>query len=246
MAEYLVTDPASFASRAAEQIGRALERMSETRRDVTLVLCGGKTVGPVYEHLAALRSVSLHWEATSFYFGDERAVPPEHRDSNYRLASETLLSRISTDRERIHRMEAEREDLEKAARDYEALLPSSLDVLLLGMGVDGHIASLFPGSDALAVTGRRVVPAFGGSPRVARLTITPQVLTEPREIMVMVSGSAKAPAVSRALEGPLDPIACPPQLVRHATWILDEAAARGLRAGSSRSDGRSANPGSRP
>ena len=232
MAEYLVTDSASFASKAAAQIGRALGRSSETRRDLRLVLCGGSTIAPVYEHLAALRSVSLQWEAMSFYFGDERAVPPEHHDSNYRLAYQTLLSKIPADRERIHRMEAEREDLEKAARDYEALLPSSLDVLLLGMGADGHIASLFPGSPGLEATSRRVVSAFGGNPPVARLTITPRVLTEAREIIVMVNGSAKQAAVARALEGPLDPFACPAQLVRRATWVLDQAAAEGLRSAS--------------
>lgn len=230
MADRIVVEPARFGLEAAEQIGRTLLRLSGAGGELALALCGGSTVPPVYEHLAALKSVSLDWSALSFYFGDERAVPPDHRDSNYRLARETLLSRIPAAPERIHRMEAERADREGAARDYEAVLPASLDLLLLGMGADGHIASLFPGSAALEATDRRVVSVFGGAPRVARLTITPTVLTQAKEIIVMVSGAAKQETVARALEGPLDPFACPAQLVRGATWILDRPAASGLRA----------------
>jgi 6-phosphogluconolactonase len=232
MAGWIVVDPTRFAAEAAEQIGGTLHRMSGGRRDLRLGLSGGTTLAPVYEHLAALESVSLNWNAMSFYFGDERAVPPDHPDSNYRLARETLLSRIPAAPERIHRMEAEQSDLDRAAREYDALLPLSLDLLLLGMGVDGHVASLFPGSPALAEAERRVVPVSGGMPRVARLTITPPVLAQAKEIIVMVNGLAKGEAVARALEGPLDPFACPAQLVRRATWILDHPAARRLRRAS--------------
>lgn len=229
MAARVVVDPSAFAMEAAAQIGRALHRLSGTSRQLSLGLCGGTTVPPVYEQLAALKSVSLNWSAMGFYFGDERAVPPDHRDSNYRLARDTLLSRVAAIPERIHRMEAERADLDGAARDYEAALPASLDLLLLGMGADGHVASLFPASPALEADDRRVVPVYGGTPRAARLTVTPRVLGQAREIIVMVTGAAKREAVARALEGSLDPFACPAQLVRSATWILDRPAARELR-----------------
>lgn len=225
MSDRVVVGAGSFPGAAAELIGRAVREVNGASGRISLGLAGGNTVGPVYEHLAALPSVSRCWNAVSFYFGDERAVPPTHRDSNYRLAWETLLSRIPDATERIHRMEAERDDLDDAAREYEVLLPGSFDLLLLGVGADGHVASLFPGSPALDENERRVVPSFGGIPRVARLTITPRVLAEARKIIVMVSGSSKQAAVARALEGPVDTRACPAQLVRGATWILDHAAA---------------------
>ena len=228
MPERIVLDRARFAPGAAELIGRKLLALSAGRADLSLGLSGGTTIVRVYEHLAALDGVSLNWMAINFFFGDERAVAPDHRDSNYRLAREALLSRIPALPQRIHRMEAERADLDQAARDYEAVLPASLDLLLLGMGEDGHVASLFPGSPTLEETERSVVPAFGGTPRVARLTVTPKVLAHAAEIIVMVSGSRKRDAVSRALEGPLNPSACPAQLVRRATWILDDEAAAGL------------------
>jgi 6-phosphogluconolactonase len=224
----IVFDQARFGPGAAELIARKLFELSAGRADVSLALSGGTTIVPVYEHLAALDGVSLNWRAMNFYFGDERAVPADHRDSNYRLAREALLSRVPAIPERVHRMEAERADLDQAAHDYEALLPAALDLVLLGMGEDGHVASLFPGSAALEETERSVIPAFGGTPRVARLTITPKVLARAGEIIVVVNGSRKRDAVSRALEGPLDPSACPAQLVRRATWILDAPAAAGL------------------
>lgn len=232
MQRCIVVESASFARAAADQIGRTLHRISHDRQNVTLALTGGNTVAPVYEHLAALPGVSLNWKGTSFYFGDERAVAPDHPDSNYRLARESLLSRIPAAPDRVHRMEAERDDLDRAALEYDALLPPALDLLLLGMGVDGHVASLFPGSAALTETARRVVPVVGGVPHLARLTITPTVIWDVREIIVMVSGSSKQEAVARALEGPFDPLACPAQLVRRASWILDRPAAQGLRRAS--------------
>jgi 6-phosphogluconolactonase len=246
MSDRVVVDPGSFPSAAAELIGRYLGEVNGTGGRISLGLAGGNTVAPVYEHLAELPSVSQSWNAVNFYFGDERAVPPTHRDSNYRLAWETLLSRIPDATARIHRMEAERHDLDEAARDYDALLPASVDLLLLGMGADGHIASLFPGSPALEEHARRVVPTFGGIPRVPRLTITPRVVAEARSIIVMVSGSSKQAAVVRALEGPADTHGCPAQLVRRATWILDHAAAEGLRPLSGDPDWRVAKPDWRP
>ena len=232
MSDRIVVDPRGFAQAAAELIGHQVGGTSRAGGGISLGLAGGNTVAPVYEHLAALPSVSQSWNAVSFYFGDERAVPPDHRDSNYRLARETLFSRIPAASERIHRMEAERDDLDEAAREYDALLPASLDLLLLGVGADGHVASLFPGSAALEENERRVVPAFGGMPPVARLTITPRVLAMAKKIIVIVSGASKQAAVTRALEGPVDHLACPAQLVRGATWILDQPAALGLHRGS--------------
>lgn len=224
----LVVESSRFAEQAAVFIAARLRQLPCPGGTCALALTGGRTVRPVYEHLAG-PGVSIPWHTVTFYFGDERAVPPDHPDSNFRLAYQALFARIPVAPARIHRMEAEREDLEAAARDYERILPAALDLLLLSIGCDGHIASLFPGAPTIEERIRRVVPAAGGEPKVARLTITPRVIRESVEVLVLAAGAARREAVTRALEGPPDPLHCPAQLVRNATWILDREAAAGLR-----------------
>jgi 6-phosphogluconolactonase len=217
-----------FAARAAEWIAETLRAVVAQRGGCAIALAGGATPAPVYRALATLPGIP--WPNMLVCFGDERAVPPDHPDSNYRLACDTLLSHVPIPDHRIHRMEAERPDREQAALDYEALLPDPLDLLLLGMGLDGHVASLFPHAPALTEAVRRVVPVNGGAPRQPRLTITPPVIRSARSSLVMVTGREKAEQVARALEGPEDPETVPAQLARAGTWLLDRAAAAGLRA----------------
>ncbi len=224
----VIVEPEVFAETAAGRIAAALHACIARGGAAGFALTGGSTAAPVYERLAARQDVSFGWNAVTFYFGDERAVAPDHPDSNYRLAHETLFSRLPIAPGRIHRMEAERDDLEQAARDYERVLPASLDLLLLGMGSDGHIASLFPGNPALRERWHRVAPVFGGEPRMARLTITPPVIRQAARIILIGAGRSKREAVARALQGPLDPEACPAQLARRAEWVLDRAAGAGL------------------
>jgi 6-phosphogluconolactonase len=162
------------------------------------------------------------------YFGDERAVPPTDPASNYRMAREALLDRVGLPPERVHRMEADDLDLEAAAARYAALLPDPLDVLVLGMGQDGHTASLFPVSPALRESARKVVPARAPVPPIERLTITPPVIAAARRVAVIVAGAVKAPVVARVLRGPWRPEELPAQLARHGTWLLDRAAASAL------------------
>lgn len=226
-----VVDPRDFASTVARRIARALADRIGSSGACSLVLTGGSTAGPVYERLADRASVSLPWNAVTFYFGDERAVPPEDARSNFRLARETLLTPLGIEPAQVHRMEAERPDLDQAARDYERVLPAVPDLLLLGVGPDGHIASLLPGSAPLRESTHRVVPAFGGDPRLPRLTITPSVTRAARATIVFVAGARKANAVATALQGPLDPDECPAQLVREAEWIVDRDAGSRLTAG---------------
>jgi 6-phosphogluconolactonase len=226
----IVVEPAGFAEAAAGQIGAAIRIAHQARGACSLGLTGGSTIRPVYEHLAALPDVSIAWGDVMFYFGDERAVPPDHPESNYRLAKESLLDRIPVKPSQVHRMEAEPADLDAAAGEYEQSLPVSLDLLLLVPGLDGHIASLFPGDAALQEHSRRVLPVFGGVPPRARLTITPPVIRDAAAIVVMAAGESKRNAVTRALEGTGNPAECPARLVRHATWVLDRGAAAGLRA----------------
>jgi 6-phosphogluconolactonase len=127
-------------------------------------------------------------------------------------------------------MEAERSDREAAAGDYERALPQRLDVLLLGMGADGHTASLFPGSAALDERSRLVVPVAGSKAPAERLTITPPVIEAARKVAVLATGEDKAAMVARALEGPPEPRTVPAQLARRGLWLLDRAAATRLSA----------------
>ena len=185
------------------------------------------------------------WPAaqTEFFFGDERAVRPEHPDSNYRMAHETLLAPLRVDPARVHRIEAERADLDAAALAYEAELVRALgagkdvlprlDCVLLGMGADGHTASLFPHSAALSETRRgfvaNQVPASGAR----RVTITFPLIERARSVLVLVCGEANAAALAEVLEGPLDPERLPAQRLRGRSgavrWLCDASAASGLR-----------------
>ncbi len=132
-------------------------------------------------------------------------------------------------------MPAERPDREAAAEEYARRLPERLDLIILGLGEDGHTASLFPGSSALSERVRKVVAVMGPKAPAQRLTITPPVIAAAREKIILVSGSGKAVAVAQALEGPDQPAQCPAQLARDGLWIMDRAAASGLRNKTERS-----------
>lgn len=224
---HIVEDADAVAGRAAGWIADAVRKTVHERGECTLALAGGTTPRLAYARLLALPTIP--WIHVEVFFGDERAVPPDSSDSNYRMALEVLLRHVPIPPERIHRMEAERADLGSVSREYEALLPESLDVLLLGIGADGHVASLFPHAPALAERERLVVPVVGGEPLIQRLTITPPVIQRAVRVLVFAAGAEKADAVARALEGTDDVASVPAQLGRGATWILDRAAAQALR-----------------
>lgn len=219
----LASEPSDLAREAAEWLTREVSRAIAERARCALCLPGGRTPEPVYRELASGSPVD--WSRVEVYFGDERAVPPDHPDSNYHMVHRALLSLVLVPAGQVHRMEAERVDRDAAAQDYERRLPPRIDVLLLGMGQDGHTASLFPGSAALDERQRRVVAVLGAKPPAARLTITPPVIDAARTVAVLTTGDDKAAMVARALEGPLDPRAVPVQLARRGVWFLDYAAA---------------------
>lgn len=227
----VIAESADFATTAAAAIARLLTDAIAEREVAHVALAGGSTPRPVYDRLRRRKDVS--WTKLHVYFGDERAVPPDDPASNYRMAHETLLRHVPIPPGQVHRMEAERENLEAAAADYARLLPKRLDLVLLGIGEDGHTASLFPGSPALAERVETVLPVDGQKPPTKRLTITPEVITSAHATLVMAVGRAKAAAVARALEGPYDPAACPAQLARGGVWILDRLAAARLETGRS-------------
>ncbi|HEY7634864.1 MAG TPA: 6-phosphogluconolactonase [Gemmatimonadales bacterium] len=224
----VVARPADLARPAAEWLELEMARAIGERGTCALALAGGHTPEPAYRELA--RASSVDWRRVQVFFGDERSVPPDHADSNYRMVQAALLSRVVIPAGQIHRMEAERADRDAAARDYERVMPPRLDILLLGIGPDGHTASLFPGSPALDERQRLVVPVLGAKPPAERMTITPPVIEAARKVMVLASGGDKAAVVARALEGPLALQAVPAQLARRGTWFLDQAAAARLTA----------------
>lgn len=225
----VVTAPEALAPRVAAWIAAELGQAIAARGTASLALAGGTTPRAVYAELTGPPfSGSLDWARVDIFFGDERAVPPDHPESNYGMARAALLSRVPIPAERVHRMEAERPDREQAAADYARCLPRRLDVLLLGMGPDGHTASLFPRSPALAERERLVVPVVGPKPPPERLTITPPVIAAARAVAVIVTGVGKAAAVARALEGAPAPHEWPVQLARGGVWFLDRDAASRL------------------
>lgn len=224
---HIVEDPNAAAVWAAEWIAEAIHGAVRHKGKCSLSLAGGTSPRETYRKLSALWAVP--WAEVEIFFSDERAVPPDSPDSNFGMTRNTLLSHVPIPPEGIHRMAAERGDLGTVAREYEALLPDSLDVLLLGIGADGHTASLFPYAPALNEMERLVIPVVGGDPLVQRLTITPPVIARAARLLVVATGTDKAIAVARALQGPDDVASVPAQLARHGTWILDKAAAKSLR-----------------
>ncbi len=227
----VIEAPAAYPTAAAGWIASTIEAVVAARGRCTVALAGGSTPRPVYRTLATQHAHDVPWAAVEVFFGDERCVPPDHPESNFAMAEAALLRHAPIPRSQVHRLEGEHPSPEAAAQAYEAILPAQLDLLLLGMGPDGHTASLFPHAPALDEVRRRVVPAESPVPPRCRLTITPPVIREARQIAVLVTGAAKAPAVQRALEGPWDPHRLPIQLAIRGVWLLDQDAAAMLGQG---------------
>lgn len=237
-------DAEAVAQHAAGEFVRRARAAVEASGAFKVALAGGSTPRRTYELLAdPSLSRQLDWEATHIFFGDERAVPPDHPDSNYRTAFETLLSKVRVPEAQIHRMEGERSDLDAAAADYAAILAESfdlsvgsslprLDLVMLGMGDDGHTASLFPGTAALGETRAWVVANDVPQKATRRLTLTAPVLNAARCVMFTVAGGDKAASLAAVLEGPPDPTRFPSQLIAPGDgdlfWLVDRAAAASL------------------
>jgi 6-phosphogluconolactonase len=191
-------------------------------------ITGGSTPRKAYERVAAERP---DWSGVDVWFTDERCVPPDHEHSNFKMADEALLSRVSG--ATVHRMKGELGP-ERGAADYERELDEAgrpaFDLILLGIGPDAHTCSLFPGDDALGERERLAVGVEtpGMAPLVARITVTLPVVNASKRIVFLVTGEDKADAVARAFSGRRDPMA-PASLVEgNVTVLLDEGAARRL------------------
>jgi len=214
------------------------------RRRFAVALAGGATPRRIYELLADHeRRDQVDWRRVEFFWGDERTVPPDHPDSNYAMAAGALLAKLALPSEQVHLIQAERPDHQQAARDYQIEIarffgvspdgpPPAFDLILLGMGADGHTASLFPYSGALRERHRYVVSQYVAKLQAERITLTFPIINHASEIRVIVAGLEKAPALSEVLEGPPDPERLPSQLLApvagRLVWLVDRAAASQL------------------
>jgi 6-phosphogluconolactonase len=231
-------DADTLSQAAAQYVVRvANEAISEHGR-FTIALSGGSTPKRLYSLLASdLYRVQIDWALVDVFWGDERCVPADSPDSNYYMAQETLLSRVPIPANQVHRMPADEADREAAALHYTQEMQRvfgsngipNFDLIQLGMGPEGHTASLFPHQDALKETQRLVMAVTVPKPPPPRLTFTPPLLNAARHVQFLVTGDEKAEALKQVLEGPYQPDEYPAQIVRpqngEVLWMLDTAAA---------------------
>lgn len=237
---HILSDLQALSRRAADVFAREVLQASSARGRFAVALSGGSTPRRLYEMLAAepFRS-HIPWSKVCVFWGDERCVPPDHPDSNYAMAYAALLSKVPLPAENIHRFRTELGDPQRVASNYEQVLREFFgtlgegypryDLILLGLGADGHIASLFPGSPALQEQRRWVVAPFVEQLGAYRLTLTLPLLNEAHHLICVVSGEEKALALREVLKGEYRPEERPAQLLRAARgrvlWLADQAAA---------------------
>jgi 6-phosphogluconolactonase len=230
----VLPDPNAIAHEAAERIVALAQASIRLRDGFAISLSGGSTPKALYELLAtAVFRDRIDWTKVEVFFGDERCVPPDHHDSNYRMAREAMLSKVPIPGDNIYRIRGEIEP-EKAAIEYGQMLKEKFadggpDLVLLGMGDDGHTASLFPGTEALKETKHRCVSVYVKKFDAWRVTMTAPFINRADNVIVLVAGVSKAPVAQQVLEGPPDPQRLPIQLIQPAsgkvTWLMDVAAA---------------------
>ncbi|MES9867162.1 MAG: 6-phosphogluconolactonase [Candidatus Thiodiazotropha sp. LLP2] len=217
----VTVDNSDFVDHAEKWIVDKINHVLGLSDHCHLMLAGGSTPLPVYRALS--RRSDIPWSRISLYFGDERCVPVDTPENNAFSVLGALFPGERPQGLTVYRMCGE-EDPDKAAKEYESILPERVDILLLGMGSDGHTASLFPGSAALDEEQRRVMPVIGNKPPMQRLTVTPSVIQQARYLLLMAQGEDKADAVRWALQEGKVPAA----LARNGDWLLDRMAGRSL------------------
>jgi 6-phosphogluconolactonase len=245
----VVADAGELARAAADEVARAASAAIAEYGRFTIALSGGSTPQRLYRLLADENEpwrARIQWPRVHVFWGDERHVPPDHPESNFGMAHDALLSKVPVSLDHIHRVRAENPDAARAADEYAWTLRSAFDLdggelprfdlMLLGLGPEGHTASLFPGSDALRERERLVVAPWVEKLRTFRITMTPPVLNAAALVMVLVSGEEKAEALRAVLEGgregeregERDPQRWPAQILDPAgrlLWMIDRAAA---------------------
>ncbi len=238
----VASDGQALTAIAGTHVRRRLVDAIAARGACWIALAGGRTPKAVYERLAEAGTPAIDWARVHVAFGDERLVPPDHADSNYGMARAALLARVPIPAHQVHRIEGERLDADAAAAAYSAVLAGALrpepgawpvfDLVLLGVGADGHTASIFPGTAAVRETRRLAVAGDAPTAPERRVTLTFPVLNAARAVVILASGADKASAIARAFTDGTPVAECPVRGVRPAsgmvTWLLDAAAAADL------------------
>ena len=238
----IVTDAeALYRAGAAEFVRQAREAVG-AQGTFTVALSGGSTPKGLYGLLATdptLRA-QVPWDNIHVFWGDERHVPPDDAESNYRMANEAMLSKVPIPPANVHRIKSEHAEASQAAEAYEQTLRAffrlsagqlpRFDLVFLGLGPEGHTASLFPGTKALHEERRLVVSNWVGKFYTDRMTMTPPVLNNAACVIFLVSGEDKALALKAVLEGPHEPEQLPAQLIHPSRgrllWLIDRSAAK--------------------
>ena len=241
------SDPESWVAGVADYITALATRAIAERGRFTFAFSGGNTPRPVYERVASVGYIDrIDWSRVQVFFGDERCVPPEDPQSNYHMARTALGDRVPIPAANIHRMHGE-DPPEQAAEEYAEELertfggdakkggapPNGFDLVLLGMGDNGHTASLFPGLAAVTESVRWVMAQYVEVVGMWRVTLTPVILNAARNVAFLVKGADKAEMLQKVLEGPYQPVVLPSQIIKPTNgelrWLVDEAAAARLR-----------------
>jgi len=240
----IVADGAEIARAAAEEVVRLAGEAVNARGRFTFVLSGGSTPRSLFQLLSAPHESfrdRITWSSVHVFWGDERCVPPDHPDSNYRMARESLLDHVPIPTANVHRIAAENPDAAAAAALYDNELGAffssgselpRFDLVLLGLGPDGHTASLFPGNAAVHETQRRVIAPFVEKFGTHRITLTAPVLKHAAVVIFLVSGAEKSAALAAVVEGERQVDLYPAQIIQpddgELVWLVDTAAAQGL------------------
>ena len=230
----------ALAHAAADRFVAASQEAIEKRGRFMVALSGGTTPQETYGRLAdPSLATKVSWRNVQLFWGDERCVPPDHPDSNYRMVRKTLIQKVPIPQTNVHRIQGEL-DPDLAAEAYVDELRSvfgseerpRFDLIFLGLGKDGHIASLFPGSLALRETEHWVLAVFAETLQTWRVTLTPPVLNSARQLSFLVAGKSKADRLREVLEGEAQPESLPAQIIQprngQVTWLIDQAAAAKL------------------
>jgi 6-phosphogluconolactonase len=228
----------TLSQQAAQYVVRMASESIAARGRFMIALSGGTTPRKLYSLLGSdAYSSQIDWKLVDFFWGDERCVPPDNPDSNYFMALAALLSKLPIHTSQIHRMPADQPDGDTASREYTIEMERAygspgipaFDLIQLGMGPEGHTASLFPHQASLHEMQRLVMPVSVPKPPPDRLTFTPPLLNAARNILFLVTGSDKADALQAVLEGEYQPEEYPAQIVRppngEVVWMLDKAVA---------------------
>ena len=240
----IVSDSAALSRKAVEMLVSRITEIIPQKQYFSIALSGGSTPKALFSLMVEddLFNAKIPWDKIHFFWGDERHVPPEHPDSNYGMANEAMLATAQVSSKNIHRVRAEKPDAGRVAEEYEKELQKFFrltagqlpvfDFVLLGMGPDGHTASLFPGTKALQERKRLVVANWVEKFQSYRITMTAPVLNNADMVVFLVSGEEKAEILQKVLEGGFQSELLPSQLIQPKSgrllWLVDRSAASRL------------------